>query len=255
MNVGICAIVKDCDPEYLREWIDWHKLIGVDYFFLFDNGSEIPVQNIVSDNPNIFVYLTPGTRMQQPVYMYCIYMQRWRCQPTCDWIAFIDDDEFIVVESGSIKELLSEVTSSGLALNWVVFGGTGEYKVEGSQIDKFTRHTFPEHEINQHVKSIVQPLSVEGTVNPHYFHYHTGECLDLSGNIITSPYTHTPVMEKAWINHYWNRSREEFLKKLQRGRVDCDYTWSMELYEGIEEKSNHTSTKIIEIRNKLLGIW
>lgn len=252
MKVGICAIIKDCDPEYLKEWVEWHKLIGVDYFFIYDNDSQIPIKTLFPNDESVFVYPVYGTRMQQPSYMFCIYMQKWRSQPVCDWVAFIDDDEFIVVESGSIKQFLAEQQSSGIALNWVVFAGTGKNKVEGKQIDKFTKHTFPDHPINKHVKSIVQPLKVVGTVNPHFFLYSEGECVDMCGNIVNSPRTETPVMEKAWINHYWNRSEEEFTMKLQRGRVDVDSSWSMELYYGIEEKAIYTSTRIAEIRNNLL---
>jgi hypothetical protein len=36
MKVGVCAIIKDCNESYLKEWIEWHQLIGVDYFFIYD---------------------------------------------------------------------------------------------------------------------------------------------------------------------------------------------------------------------------
>jgi hypothetical protein len=254
MKIGICAIIKDCDHDYLREWVEWHKLIGVDYFFIFDNCSTIPIKDVFPDDPTIFVWVVPGHKMQVPVYGFCIYMFQWGCLPVCDWVAFIDDDEFIVVESGSLKELLSEVTSAGLALNWVMFGGTGKYKTEGKQIDKFIRHTFPDSPINKHIKSIVQPLKVTGCPNCHFFYYGEDDvCYDLQGNIIIGPETEQPVMEKAWINHYWIRSEEEFLKKIQRGRSDVTQHLEFSLYEGTEEQAIYTSTRIAEIRNKLLN--
>jgi Glycosyltransferase family 92 len=35
---SICAIFRNEAP-YLREWIEFHKLIGAQRFFLYDNGS------------------------------------------------------------------------------------------------------------------------------------------------------------------------------------------------------------------------
>ena len=36
--LGVCAIYRDEGP-YLREWIELHRLVGVERFFLYDNGS------------------------------------------------------------------------------------------------------------------------------------------------------------------------------------------------------------------------
>ena len=37
--LSICAIYRDEAP-YLREWIEFHRLVGVERFFLYNNGSE-----------------------------------------------------------------------------------------------------------------------------------------------------------------------------------------------------------------------
>ena len=37
-KIAICAIFKDEAP-YLLEWIAFHKMVGVDLFVLYDNGS------------------------------------------------------------------------------------------------------------------------------------------------------------------------------------------------------------------------
>ena len=37
-KIAICAIFKDEAP-YLLEWIAFHRMIGVDLFVLYDNGS------------------------------------------------------------------------------------------------------------------------------------------------------------------------------------------------------------------------
>ena len=44
-EVAICCIVRD--EEYLPEWIDYHILIGVTQFYIYDNESAVPVSDIL----------------------------------------------------------------------------------------------------------------------------------------------------------------------------------------------------------------
>ena len=37
-SLAACTIYRD-DAEYLPEWIEFHRLMGVERFFLYDNGS------------------------------------------------------------------------------------------------------------------------------------------------------------------------------------------------------------------------
>ena len=38
-NVSICGIFKN-EGKYLREWIEFHKIVGVEHFYLYNNNSE-----------------------------------------------------------------------------------------------------------------------------------------------------------------------------------------------------------------------
>ena len=37
-NLAVCAIFKDCAP-FLKEWIEYHRMLGVEHFYLYDNSS------------------------------------------------------------------------------------------------------------------------------------------------------------------------------------------------------------------------
>jgi hypothetical protein len=37
-KIAVCALFKDEAP-YLLEWLAFHRMIGVDLFVLYDNGS------------------------------------------------------------------------------------------------------------------------------------------------------------------------------------------------------------------------
>ena len=33
----------------MREWVDYHRMIGVSKFYIFDNNSSVPLMSILSD--------------------------------------------------------------------------------------------------------------------------------------------------------------------------------------------------------------
>ena len=37
-QLSVCSLFKN-ESRYLREWLEYHRLIGVDHFYLYDNAS------------------------------------------------------------------------------------------------------------------------------------------------------------------------------------------------------------------------
>ena len=255
MVIGVCSIIKDCDENYLKEFIEWHTLIGVDYFFIYDNDSAVPIKTILTGN-NIFVYDFKGDVKQLPAYMDCIAKQKNGEQVKCDWVAFIDDDEFIVPECGDIKRVLSDYDKySGVGINWLMFGSNGiKEKTNEKQIFKFNK-CLPENNVIQtHIKTIGKPELITGFQTPHNCVYSAGNCVDVNGNVINSPFTKVPIHSKIWINHYYCKSEEEFTNKIKRGRADIkgdEHLPKMKQFYDITKESIVYNTKIIELYNKL----
>lgn len=220
MKIGICAIMKDINPKYFLEWIEWHEKIGVSYFFIYDNDSAIPIQVSLEQQQYIKVLLIHGKQQQCNAYNDCTKKIKGGLFPNCDWVAFIDDDEFIVLESGNLTDLLSTQINSGVALNWIVYGASKDEDFDKPQMEKYKNHFPLNHEWHKHIKSIVNPFKVAQWTNPHYCHYIKGGCVDMQERTVVGPFTKTPYHEKAWINHYYVRSRKEFELKIQRGRSD-----------------------------------
>jgi hypothetical protein len=46
LDVGIAAVFNDEAP-YLKEWIDYHRLIGVKHFYLYNHSSTDDYQNVL----------------------------------------------------------------------------------------------------------------------------------------------------------------------------------------------------------------
>jgi hypothetical protein len=237
MKVGICAIIKDCYKPYLLEWFNHHHSIGVDRFFIYDNESEVPVKKIVNDlafKDDIHVETIEGTTRQLAAYGKCLNDIKSGVLPSCDRVAFIDDDEFIICENGDIKETLKEYEDfSGLGINWRVFGSSGiKEKTPEGQRTKFTQHTTEDFFPNQHIKSIVNPFMTEGTTwTPHAFNYIKGNCVNVNKEIVENVLS-APVYKKIWLDHYFTRSLAEWKEKAARGRSDVNLTRSLgEFYE------------------------
>ncbi len=49
-NLSICAIFKN-EAKFLKEWIEYHRLVGVDHFYLYDSGSADQFKEVL--NPYI----------------------------------------------------------------------------------------------------------------------------------------------------------------------------------------------------------
>ena len=45
-NLSVCAIFKS-EISHLKEWIEYHQLVGVDHFYLYNNGKDSLVREIL----------------------------------------------------------------------------------------------------------------------------------------------------------------------------------------------------------------
>ena len=96
-RLAIGAIVRNEGP-YLLEWIAFHRVLGVDRFFIADNGSTDDGGGAArrarrgrASCGHLPFPDRPGRRPQLPAYAAILR----RHGAEADWIAFIDADEFL----------------------------------------------------------------------------------------------------------------------------------------------------------------
>jgi len=227
MIVSICSMIKDPYPPYLMEWLHHHRDLGVDKFFIYDNDSSFPISKIIERcefKEDIKVFGVPGIYMQLPIYARCIKEFKSGELPFCNWVAFIDEDEFIICENEDIKATLEEYNGyPGLGISWRVYGSSGvKTRSPIPQKEKFIYPTSPKFYMNRNVKSIVNPFKVsEPRKNPHSFNYIEGFCVNVDfkpfkGRRSRGAFLRYPIHRKIWINHYETRSQEEWEEKARR---------------------------------------
>lgn len=225
-HLAVCVIAKNEGP-YFKEWIEWHRAKGVDKFFVYDNESTDDTREILRPyiSQGIVDYISwPGYRRQLAAYDDCLDRHRFDCR----WIAFIDMDEFIVpIKDATIPQFLSRFEQfAAVEINWLIYGSGGnKTKTDEGVMKRFRRHSQPEHRLNRHVKSIVNPRMVYTMIGCHEVARIKSRAADSHGNAITRNFKdRTPQQDVIRINHYAVRSLEEFREKQMRGRASGTQT-------------------------------
>ena len=231
-DLAVTAIFKD-EGHYLKEWLDYHLLAGVEHFYLYNNNSSDNYKEVLAPYVEAnLVTLTdfPGKMMQYPAYEDAIDKYRFDCR----YMAFIDIDEFIFPKTNqNIVEILDDILSSnpnaaGLGINWQIFGSNGQEAADYSRgvLERFTRRApsdwqdsngFPN---NFFKKDINNPRLVRYCINPHYSYYFSEKFVVNSNGERMKPSNKPILSDKIVVNHYIIKSKEEFLLKRKKGRAE-----------------------------------
>lgn len=225
--LSITAILKNEAP-YIKEWIEYHKMLGADRFYLYDNESDDNLKDVLQPYINagiVYYHLIKGKGVQHSAYRDAVY--KYKDQTT--WMAFIDIDEFILpVEKDSIPEFLKDYEKySGVGINWVIFDSDDNIekpkKHHGLVIANYFKiHSEDNIKVNRHIKTIANPREILSIGNPHFFYYKNNKlAVDENKKNIYGPFTKYHHSNKIRINHYYCKSKEEYLRKISRGRATC----------------------------------
>jgi hypothetical protein len=244
--LSLCAIFKN-EADYLEEWLRFYDLLGVEHFYLFDNGSTDNPAAIFApwkDAGRITTYSSDVPAVQLPAYRHCIQTHGRDSK----WIMFLDLDEYLFsLECQDLREFLRDFESeAGVVANWLMFGANGHrQRPSGLTMLNYTRRcetgfcSFqPEmlrdprldprqpasyHKVCDHIKSIVNTEDVVDVgYSPHGFRYRDGrKAVNANHRPVDDAFCEDhSSMRRLRINHYFSRSWEELEAKLHRGRAD-----------------------------------
>ena len=124
--LSICAIFKN-EELSMKEWIEYHLLIGVDHFYLYDNNSTDRCSLVLKPYIEKGIVTLNEWNLKAPcqadAYNHC-KSNYWN---DTRWLAFIDLDEYICPRfSFDIKNFLSKFESyPSLIVYWKMFGSSG----------------------------------------------------------------------------------------------------------------------------------
>ena len=105
----IFSMIRSNRPNDIKEWVDYHFAIGFDKITIMDNESSFSIRELLSNYKNVdVIYIkvdaNPDVAISNLYEIFCKEKQDEK-----NYIAFIDDDEYIYIKDNkSIKEILSD---------------------------------------------------------------------------------------------------------------------------------------------------
>ncbi|TWB35140.1 glycosyl transferase family 2 [Nitrospirillum pindoramense] len=257
-RVSICAIVKN-EGDFLLEWVAYYRLMGVDRFVIYDNGSTDGTRLLldriaacagitVVDWPSAAGHATllfpeardvvmslpnpqdfdwwGNTTLGPQLRAYNHFLTYFGAET--DWALFIDADEFVVSREGlSLPALAANYGAApgvgAVAVNWRYFGSSGQLEPDGRLVtERFTRCAPARHNGHVHMKTLARTAAVDRML------IHSGRLRegwryvdDLGAAVELRDHAFTPDISHArlYIHHYSVKSRWEFERKRARGRA------------------------------------
>lgn len=206
-DLAALMIFRDEAP-YLKEWIEYHKLLGVQHFYLYNNLSSDNYLKVLDPYINLGeVELTewPYESNTQPewntIQLNAYNNALKKAKKQARWLAILDADEFLVpVHENNLVDFLIPYEKSGIGgilVTWVVFGTSCVEKIPDDKllIETLILNGGGGH---SHFKSIVRTDCVSYCSSPHYCQYVNG-------------FSHLQLpLNEIQMNHYWSRD-EYFL--------------------------------------------
>ncbi len=232
--LSVCSIFKDEAP-YLKEWIEYHKLVGVQHFRLYNNDSTdnfLEVLEPYIKSGEVTVVDWPGVNsywcytIQGPAMLNAIT----HLKEVSKWLAIIDIDEFILpTEAPDLVSFLKDYEPfAAVVVNWLNYGTSWVKDLPSDQlmIEVLTLRAEEQTHWNSQVKSIVRPEFVDTkrqAWTPHLWYY-------LPGKIAVAPnkqeFVWGPIdVSKIRINHYVHRSEYYLFNCKVAKKSRMEKTW------------------------------
>jgi hypothetical protein len=228
--LAVCTIYRDA-ADYLAEWIEFHRLAGVERFVLYDNGSTDHHLEVLAP------YLEDGITIRHEwpgpflghngrpgalftAFEHCVGAHRGDAR----WVAFLDIDEFLFSPTGAaLPEVLRDYDSlPGVVVSRAEFGSSGHVaKPDGLVIESYTERKALKPDDRVSYKSIVEPSQVIRCLSAHSFQYRDRLPVDEEMRVV-DPLKRMTRKPAAWarlrIHHYFSRSEEERVRKAELWR-------------------------------------
>jgi hypothetical protein len=222
--LAACAIYRDEAP-YLAEWIEFHRIVGFERFYLYDNRSEDEHLEVLAPYIDEGLVIVHDWHMPYVPGQTDAYEHAMRTYTDdARWIACFDIDEFLFSPTyRPVDEVLQEYEQwPGVAVNAPRFGPSGQRaRPDGLVIESYLTHL--QIDSDRTVKSIGDPAAVEGARGAHMFNYRRRSAVDENGYPVHVHATKTPSFERLRINHYFWKSEEEMVWKANHRTAEQEW--------------------------------
>lgn len=234
------GLVARDESKYLKEWVLYHHLIGVNNFVIYlhncvdDSILQLKKLNIPME---IRIKNTASLGWEVKNEMY----QQIFDHAITEYVCCLDIDEFIFMPNlENINEFLDQkkfTNTGGIVLFQNVFGPNGHVKSpEGLVIDNYTKRnpdsiSYPNHfPIHKHpydmfknIKTIIKKQHLKKILNSHDY-ICDKPIVDENGDIFAK-YKNNRQLSNIRINHYYTKSVEDWEFKTSRTRFSKSFKY------------------------------
>jgi hypothetical protein len=251
MEVAIVTQFRD-EARYLKEWIEFHLLVGVDKFYMINHLSKDNPLDVLQPyiDKGIVIYSEINEEFmnwgissfhnEANLATNCVpNIHRLLRDADADWKMFLNVDEFLfATHKDNIKdELINYPDNIGqVSVNWR-FMGNSNYSLQNDELltEKLTRCANEDdgtkYDHQRHVKSLVRKEAYEHMPSVHWCvlnpGYHTCDGNGDVDNITPEKHnTNRAVYDRLVINHYVLRDLTFTQQKL-----DIYKAWGREIDE------------------------
>ncbi len=246
----VAALFQDEAP-YLEEWLAYHRMIGVDHFYLYNNCSEDDYKEVLAPfiasgeveliNWNVW---TKGAEEWQKLRGAIQKHALAKSRKEASWLLFLDLDDYLYpVERMNLHEIFSSLGDVGaLAINRQHFGTSGVLELsDGLLIERLTQRAPTTWEENRNFQVALRPCHTvtfaryqEPILVPG-FSLVMEDMTAVTGR--KTPHVHVALLR---INHYWSRDQKFLLsKKMERlSRNGSEHmAQNLEMMNRVEDRS------------------
>lgn len=263
-ELSIASIFRDEAP-YFKEWIEYHRMVGVEHFWLYNDTSTDNWQEVLKPYIDEGIVEVIDWPVPNPWVYVCYQFESERdalkrAKGKSKWLALIDIDEFILpMEDKNIPECLTNHFSeaSGVYMNWLNFGTGGVFlPLDEPVLFHLTASAERAHPRNGIGKSVVRPdrTNIPGVWYPHHFPLLPGERY-LNGDGEPMSFRDLELMidgkhhdKYIRINHYTYKDENFFrnvrLKRAKQWRISQDEVW--DLHEKYSKDRDFTIINFIQ---------
>ena len=226
-NVSITAIFRN-EGEFLREWITYHQLIGIEHFYLYNNNSDDDSVQVLAPfiaEGSVTLIDFPEPYAQVKAYKHSLKHHAHESS----WIAFIDIDEFICLKRhDKIGQWIASYSRyASVILDWKIFGTSNiKQRTPNSLIiDQFTHSWRSCVNLGKSIVNTAYTFDRGEFVHKFHARRHglTYPPVDEFKNPIAHGVHPCRILRgesTAQLNHYWSRSLEDYeYKIIGRGDV------------------------------------
>ena len=210
-DLAVCAIFQNEAP-YLKEWLEFYRLVGAQHFYLYNNLStdnylEILDPYVKSSIVELYDMANSATHNNNQMDSYNDALKRSR--GIVKWLAPLDLDEFLFsVDHYSLIDFLKDYEEyGGVCANWVLFGTSNVEKIPDDKLMIETL-TMCDPLGKRVIKSIIRPERAIQFKHTNYPVYSKGYFPVMSDGVtFKGCFSPKVTIDKLRINHYWTRDK------------------------------------------------